>query len=51
MLISTTVDMIMIIIVWAVNDKIQTIPYAVPWNYFDPIVLNDMKDIIYRLII
>ncbi|KAM3127124.1 hypothetical protein pb186bvf_020767 [Paramecium bursaria] len=24
---------------------------GIPWNYFDPIVLNDMKDIIYRLII
>ncbi|KAM3127129.1 hypothetical protein pb186bvf_020772 [Paramecium bursaria] len=32
--------------VWAVNDQMKTIPYSIPWNYFDPIVLNDMKDII-----
>ena len=37
--------------VWAVNDQMKTIPYAVPWNYFDPIVINDMKDIIYRVVI
>ena len=29
----------------------KTIPNALPWNYFDPIVLNDMKDLIYRVII
>ena len=29
----------------------KTIPYAVPWNYFNNVVINDMKDIIYRVII
>ncbi|KAM3138899.1 hypothetical protein pb186bvf_008912 [Paramecium bursaria] len=37
--------------VWAVNDQMKTIPYAAPWNYFDNIVIQDMKDIIYRAII
>ena len=37
--------------VWAFNDQMKTVPYTVQWNYFDPIVVDDMKDIIYRVII
>ena len=50
-LIFTTVDMTMIIMCGAFNDQMKTIPYTVQWNYFNPIVINDMKDIIYRMII
>ncbi|KAM3142812.1 hypothetical protein pb186bvf_005196 [Paramecium bursaria] len=38
-------------LVWAMNDQMKTVPYAIPWNYLTLKGVQDMQDIIYRLII
>ncbi|KAM3142728.1 hypothetical protein pb186bvf_005112 [Paramecium bursaria] len=35
----------------AYNDQRKMIPYAKPWNYFDNEAMNDIKDILFRVII
>ncbi|KAM3142730.1 hypothetical protein pb186bvf_005114 [Paramecium bursaria] len=36
---------------WAVYDQKKTVPYAVPWNFFTRKGIEDMRDLIYRVII
>ncbi|KAM3142759.1 hypothetical protein pb186bvf_005143 [Paramecium bursaria] len=37
--------------VWAFNDQYKTVPYSAVWNYFNQNTINDLQDLIFRLII